>query len=88
MAKKEKIKEKIKKHIIHKSKLSFLLILKMIFVIVSFSLVVVIFSIISPWARIEVVSVAQLIYWSIGLTLGILLYLSIIIKILKIMKFE
>lgn len=88
MAKKVKMKEKIKKHIIHKSKLSFLLILKIIFVLISFFAVVILFSIVSPWAKIEVLSLIQLIYWSIGLTLGILLYLFIIIKVLKIMRFE
>jgi hypothetical protein len=76
----------IKHHIIHKSKLSLLLLLKILFAFLSFFLVMAALSIISPWANIGQLSISSIIIWGISLTIIIILYLVMVIRMLRILK--
>ena len=80
-------KKNLKYHVIHKGKLGFLLILKIVLVLFSFFVVMAAVSIISPWALYSI-SLSNIIVWGIGLAIILLLYLFVIIKVLKILKFK
>ena len=80
----------IEHHIIHKGKLSLLLILKIFFVFFSFLVVVAIFSFFSPLTDLDLgqVSSFNIIMWIIGLAVVVALYLFLIIRVLKLLKFK
>lgn len=78
----------IKHHIIHKGKLSLLLILKIFFVFLSFFVVIAILSFFFPFNSIDQASFFDITIWAIGLAVGISLYLFLIIKIVKLFKFK
>jgi hypothetical protein len=86
MAKKRNLKE----HVLHKSRLTLLFLLKVFFALFSFLIVILALSFISPWTNPNFfnITISQIIYWAIALALVILLYLFFIIRILKILKFR
>jgi hypothetical protein len=82
------MKKKLKKHLVHKAKLGLLLISKILFVLFSFFVVMAAMSIISPWTNPFQPTLSNIIVWGIGLAVILLLYLFMIIRILKILKFR
>jgi len=81
-------KRGIKYHIVHKSRLTLLLLLKVIFVLLSFFAVMLAISIIPPWVNLYKISLSSIVIFAIGLALVILVYLVMIIRILKVLKFQ
>ena len=94
MSKRNKIKMKTKKkrgaryHIIHKSKLSLLLIMKIILAFFSFLVISALFAFLSPWSNLEITSFLQFVYWAFAMALILFLYLYLIIHFLKLLKFK
>jgi len=80
-------KRGIRHHIIHKGRLSLLLILKIFLVLLSFFLVVTLLSLFSPWVFGQI-SFLNIIVWAIGLAIAIFLYLFLIARILNLLKFK
>ena len=78
----------LKYHLIHKSKLTLLLILKICLIFLSFFAVISILSLFSPWANFNQISFLNIVMWAIGLAIAILLYLFLIVKVLNILKFD
>ena len=81
-------KRGLRHHIIHKGRLSLLLIFKIFFVLLSFFVVITILSSFSPFADIGQASFFNIIMWVIGLAVVIILYLFLIIRVLKLLKFK
>jgi len=81
------MKNKTKKHLVHKTRLGLLFVLKIFFVLISFFVVMTAISIISPWTSHSQLTLSNIIIWGIGLAIILLLYLFMIIKVLKILKF-
>ncbi len=81
-------KRGIRYHVVRKSKLSLLLFSKIILVLISFFVVIAALSIVSPWANLYQLSLSSIIIWGIGLAIVIILYLIMIIRVLKILKFS
>jgi len=80
-------KRGLKHHIIHKSRLSLLLILKVFLVLLSFSIVVALLLYFSPWI-IKQISFLSIIIWGFGLAIAILLYLFLIVRVLDLLNFK
>ncbi len=78
----------IKHHIIHKGRLSLLLIFKIFFVLFSFFVVITILSSFSPFVDLGQASFFNIIMWVIGLAVVSVLYLFLIIRVLKLLKFK
>ncbi|MDP3992309.1 MAG: hypothetical protein Q8P79_02260 [Nanoarchaeota archaeon] len=82
-------KRGLKHHLIHKGKLSLLLISKIILVFFSFFLVMAVLSFFSPWADISgQVSFFSIMIWGIGSALATTLYLFLVLKMLDLFKFK
>ncbi|MGA2130390.1 MAG: hypothetical protein ABSG05_02130 [Candidatus Pacearchaeota archaeon] len=81
-------KKSLRHHIIHKSKLSLLLILKIFFIFLSFYVVMAIFTIFSPWTNLDELTFTNVFVWMIGLAIATLIYLMLIIKTVDLFKFE
>ena len=81
-------KRGLKHHIIHKSRLTLLLVLKVFFLLLSFLVVMAILSFFSPWANFTEITALNIIMWVIGLAIAILLYLFLIVRILNLLKFK
>ncbi len=78
----------LKRHIMHKSRLTLLLVLKVCLILLSFFAVMAILSFFSPWANFNQVSFPNIVMWAIGLAIAILLYLFLIVKVLDFLKFR
>ena len=81
-------KKGIKHHIMHKGRLSLLLIFKIFFVLFSFFVVITILSSFSPFVDLGQASFFNIIMWVIGLAVASVLYLFLIIRVLKLLKFK
>lgn len=81
-------KRGLRHHIIHKGRLSLLLIFKIFFVLLSFFIVITILSSFSPFVDIGQASFFNIIMWVIGLAVVSALYLFLIIRVLKLLKFK
>jgi len=88
MAKKTYVKKGLKHHIIHKGRLTLLLILKVFLILLSFLVVMAILSFFSPWANFNQLSFLNILMWAIGLAIAILLYLFLIVRVLNLLKFN
>lgn len=78
----------LKHHIIHKGRLTLLLILKVCLILLSFFAVMAILSLFSPWANFNQVTFLNIVMWAIGLAIAILLYLFLIVRVLDLLKFN
>ena len=81
-------KRGLRHHIIHKGRLSLLLIFKIFFVLFSFFVVITILSSFSPFVDLGQASFFNIIMWVIGLAVVSVLYLFLIIRVLKLLKFK
>ncbi|MEK6840818.1 MAG: hypothetical protein AABX79_02600 [Nanoarchaeota archaeon] len=87
MPKKTEVKG-LKHHIIHKSRLTLLLVLKVSLILISFFIVMRILSFFSPWVSFNEITPLNILMWAIGLAIAILLYLFLIVRVLDILKFS
>ncbi len=81
-------KRGLRHHIIHKGRLSLLLILKIFLVFFSFFVVMAILTSFSPLTDLGQASFFNIIMLVIGLAVVSALYLFLIIRVLKLLKFK
>lgn len=75
-------------HLSHKTRLMLLLLMKIMFAVVTFLLVLTIFTLISPSADFFSLSLFNLIVWLVALSIALYMYLFLVMKILKFLKFR
>jgi len=78
----------LRHHLIHKGRLTLLLVLKVCLILISFFVVMTILSLFSPWANFNQVTFLNIVMWAIGLAIAILLYLFLIVRVLNLLKFR
>lgn len=89
MAKKRETQKKgLDYHLLHKTKLILLLVLKVFLVLVSFFAVMALLSLLSPWASFSQTKPLNIVMWIVGTSIAVPIYLFMIIRILKILKFD